>query len=113
VTVEDAGPFGAKDPVGTLGPAPEVARQALTLDQGAVSEPIARDSEAVLFEVTARTHFDGLVFASEQATVRQRIESERANELLGSLIARRRDEMGVTIDPRVFEVFGPDAQSAS
>jgi len=113
VSAEDAGPFGAQGAVGDLGPAPEVARQALALAEGEISQPIMRDNEVVLFEVTARTYFDGLQFAVEQESVRRRLESERANELLGSLIARRRDELGVTIDPRVFEVFGPSAESAS
>jgi peptidyl-prolyl cis-trans isomerase D len=113
VSVEDAGPFGAKAAVGSLGQAPEVARRALALAEGEISEPIARDGEVVLFEVTARTYFDGVAFASEQESVRHRLESERANELLGSLIARRRDELGVTIDPRVFEVFAQNSQSAS
>lgn len=113
LTVEEAGPFGANGAVGDLGQAPEIARQALSLEVGALSEPIVRGAEVVLFEVSERTHFDGLEFATQQQTLRQRLESQRANELLGSLIARRRDELGVTIDPRVFEAFAPTPQSAS
>ncbi|MCZ6507010.1 MAG: SurA N-terminal domain-containing protein [Acidobacteria bacterium] len=113
VTLESAGPFGAKGSVGSLGQAPEIALQALSMDEGAVSEPFVRETEVVLFEVTDRTRFDNAAFVAEQDAVREGLESQRLRELLRTFIGQRRDELGVTIDPRVFEAFGQTLQNAS
>jgi len=112
VTVEDAGPFGAGGNVGTLGPAVEVARQALALNAGAVSGPIVLKDDVVLFEVTGRTRFDPATFAAERDAVLERLEGERFGELMQSFLAQRRVELGVTVDPRVFEAFSPNPQQA-
>ncbi|MDH3403039.1 MAG: SurA N-terminal domain-containing protein [Acidobacteriota bacterium] len=112
-TPEDAGPFGAGGSVGTLGRAADVARLALTLDEGAISEPLTHDDEVVMFEVTARTRFDRAAYLEQEDSVRERLESERFAELLRSLLARRREELGVTYDPRVFETFGQTPESVS
>jgi len=112
VTLEEVAAFGAGGTVGSLGSAGEVTRQALALEAGAVSEPISLDDAVVLFEVTERTHFDDATFVTEQDAVRSRLESERFSELLRSFIAKRREQLGVTYDPRVFEVFAP-ANNAS
>jgi parvulin-like peptidyl-prolyl isomerase len=110
VEPEDAGPFGAGGAVGSLGVAPEVAREALALEVGEVSSAIVHQGDAVLFEVTERTHFDLVQFASERSLLRERLQRERFGELLRGLLAQRREELGVTYDPRVFETFAPDAQ---
>lgn len=112
-TVEEAGPFGLRGSVGPLGRAPEVARRALELEVGEMSPAIERDGEVVVFEVTERTRFDPVDFEGEKATVRQRLEDQRAAELLQSLLTQRRDELGVTYDPQVFEVFGQSTAGAS
>ena len=83
------------------------------MDEGALSAPIVRDGEVVMFEVTERTRFDGATFVAEQDSVRERLEGQRLGELLRSFIAQRRDELGVTFDPRVFEAFGQTPQNAS
>jgi peptidyl-prolyl cis-trans isomerase D len=113
VTLEDAGPFGAKGALGTLGTAPEVARQALGLEVGAISEPLLHGDDALLFEVTDRTHFDLVMFASERSEVKDRLQNQRFGELLRGLLTQRREELGVTYDPRVLQTFGAEAQDAS
>ncbi len=112
VTLEEIGPFGATAPIGSLGRAPEITRLALTLEPGAVSGPIERADEVVVFEVIERTRFDAAAFESEKTAVRERLESQRTGELLQGLLTQRRDELGVTFDPQVFEAFG-QTQSVS
>ncbi len=113
VTLEDAGPFGANGAVGSLGQATDVARLALTLDEGAVSEPLMLENDTVMFEVAARTRFDPVAFGAERDAARERLEGERFGELLRSFITQRREELGVTYDPRVFETFGQTPQGVS
>lgn len=113
VTVETPAPFGVDGAVGSLGQATEIARQALSLDEGSMSAPVVRDNEVVFFEVTERTRFDSVKFAGEKDAVRRRLEGQRMNEVLGGIISRRRDELGVTFDPRIFELFGQNQQGAS
>lgn len=113
VTVEAPAPFGADGAVGSLGQASDIARLALSMDAGAMSDPVVREGEVVFFEVTERTRFDSEKFAGEKDAVRERLESQRLNEVLGSIIARRRDELGVTFDPQIFEQFAPNQQGAS
>lgn len=113
VVLEDAGPFGGSGAVGSLGQAAEIAKLALALEEGAVSEPLTHENDVVMFEVAARTRFDQAEFLEERDSVRERMENERFGELLRSFISQRRDELGVTYDPRVFESFGQTPQGAS
>ncbi len=113
VTPEEAGPFGAEGTVGPLGRAAEVARRALQLETGDLSEAIVRDNEVVAFEVTERTHFDPVAFERDKDTLRTRLENQRAGEVLQSFLNRRREELDVTFDPQVLAAFGPDSGSAS
>jgi len=113
VTVETPAAFGVDGAVGSLGQAAEVARVALAMDEGAISAPIVREDEVVFFEVTERTRFDSVTFAGEKDAVRQRLEGQRMNEVLGAIITQRRAELGVTIDPQIFEAFSPTQQGAS
>jgi len=113
VTVEEVPVFNASGGVGSLGPAAEIARQVLALEQGGVSEPMVHGSDVVLLEVTERTHFDNATFETAREDVRTRLESQRLGELLRTVITDRRDELGVTYDPQVFEAFRPADQGAS
>ena len=103
----DSGEFGADDAVGELGRATEVARAALALEVGDLGGPVQLERQAILFEVTARSHFDAATFEGEKAATRDRLVAERASELLATLIAARRDELGVEYDPAFVETWAP------
>jgi hypothetical protein len=74
---------------------------------------LTHDNDVLMFEVAARTRFDPAAFLQERDSVRERLETERYGELLRSFLAQRREELGVTYDPRVFESFGQTPQGVS
>ena len=78
-----------------------------------MSDVIERQGEVVVFEVVERTEFDAVEFEAQKGAVRERLEQQRTAELLQSLLTQRRDELGVTYDPQVFEVFGQSSAGAS
>ena len=105
--------FGRRDAVGTLGRNPEVAERALALDVGEIGGPVAVDDGAVLFEVLERQRFDPARFAEELDTERNTLRDQRFGELLDSLIAERRQELGVSFDPQLVENFGLAEEAGS
>ncbi len=105
VGVEESEEFARGDSIGSLGPNLPLARTALALDEGAIGGPVSDLEGAVLFEVTERKRFDPATFEQEKDSTRSGLVTQRANEMLGGLIASRRDEMGVVYDPSFFENF--------
>ena len=107
LTVETSGAFGADSPIGgTLGTNDDVAAAALALEAGDVGDPIVAGSDVILFKVVERAHFDPAAFAEAKDAKREEIASRRLDELLGSVVAERRDALEITYDPQMAENLG-------
>ena len=105
LTIETAGPFGQDGQVGGLGRAPELAKRALALDEGAIGGPILAGDRAVLFEVTSRERFDPERFAEERSGIAEQLRQQELNQLLAALVAQKRRELGVSYDRQLLESF--------
>ncbi len=103
--VQDSGPFGNDGRITALGSQPGLAATALALDAGAIGGPVAVGNNLVLFEVSVRERFDPQQFAAERDQTREGLEGQRLQLMLSSLIERRREEMGVRLDPGFVENF--------
>ncbi len=106
--VEESGLFGARGTVGSLGPAPAVAAAALALDEGGIGGPLPTARGLVLFEVSERKRFDPELYAQEEPATRENLRGERLNQMMGALLAQRREELEVTYDPQLLANFAPD-----
>ena len=60
----------------------------------------------MVFVVTDRAEFDPAAYEAAEASTRERLEAERFNAMLTSLIAQRREELDVRFDPSLLENFG-------
>jgi hypothetical protein len=103
--VQESGEFGSTGPVGGLGANDEIVEAALALDEGQFGGPVVHDQQVVLFEVISRQRFDPEVFEQQKQRTREEIRAQRLEELLTSLINRRREEMGVRYDTRLLANF--------
>jgi len=101
----DSGEFARDGSIQGLGPAPHLAAAAMQLDAGAVGGPLVTPVGAVLFRVVKRTPFDAAKFAAERQATLDQLRRTEADRLLGSLLERRRQEVGVTYDPELVERF--------
>lgn len=108
--VEQSEEFAAGGPIGGLGAAPEVSREAMRLSQGEIGGPVATPQGAVLFRVTSRQSYDPATAAARGDEVRQRLIGERLNQLQQALIQHRREELGVTYSRQVAESLQGGAQ---
>ena len=106
--VQESGPFGADGRIAALGIQQKLAAAALALDTGDVGEPVTVGNNLVLFEVKERQRFDPVLFEAAKEETRGNLERERLQLLLASLIERRREEMGVSLDPLFVENFEVD-----
>jgi peptidyl-prolyl cis-trans isomerase D len=104
--VEESEEFGAGTLVPGLGPAPELVREALAQQEGAIGGPLVVAGRALVYQVAKRTTMDPATFATEKAALRQQIEQERVNTLLGALVNSRKQELGVTYDPPLLQTLG-------
>ena len=107
--VKDSGPFGGDGRITGLGSQPELAAAALALDTGQVGGPVAVGNNLILFEVGERQRFDAVQFAAVREQTREGLEQERLQLMLTSIIEKRREEMGVALDPSFVENFELDA----
>jgi peptidyl-prolyl cis-trans isomerase D len=98
--------FGPGGMVSGLGQAPEVVAAAFQLEVGGIGGPIATPQGPVLFEVTERTHFDPAAFAAEKEALRDRLERDELNRLLGALVERKRQELKVTYNRPLLQNMG-------
>jgi peptidyl-prolyl cis-trans isomerase D len=107
IEVEESSEFNENGVIsGALGANRSVARAALALEAGEVGGPVMTGSEAVLFRVEERRHFDPAEFEQAKDAKRQQIASQRLDDLLGSLLTERREEIEITYDPRMSENLG-------
>lgn len=107
--VQESAEFGRDGSLPGLGRSRDVIDAALSLDEGALSEPIATAQGAVLFEVTGRKTFDDAEFEERRAELREQVAGERLQQLLSSIIEQRQRDLRVKFDPRVTQDF--DIQS--
>jgi len=103
--VQESGPFGNDGRITSLGSQPELTAAALALDVGQVGGPVRVGNNLVLFEVSDRQRFDPQQFAAEREATREGLENQRLQLMLSSLVERRREEMGVRLDPGFVENF--------
>jgi peptidyl-prolyl cis-trans isomerase D len=106
VAVQDSGEFGENDPIRGLGIVPEVAREALAAQSGAIGGPVATAQGAVLFQVTDRKRFDAIEFATQKTALRESLQQQEFGRLLQALIEKRRAEMTVNYNRQLLQQFG-------
>ncbi len=104
VAIEESGSFGLREPIGALGPVPDLSREVFALSVGEFGGPVETPFGGVLFEVTERQSFDPAAFDPE--ATRSQLLSERTGTLLQSLLGRLRDELGVSYTKDFIENFG-------
>jgi peptidyl-prolyl cis-trans isomerase D len=96
-----------------LGAAASVIDAALELPAGALGGPLPLPQGAVLFEVVSREAFDAGRFAEESDALRDTLRDTELGRLTASLLARKREEIGVRYDPDLVQQLGlgrsPDA----
>ena len=66
---------------------------------------MVHDRDLVLFEVSERHRYDPLRFEQEKDAARENLRQERLGQMLGSIIAQRREEMGVQYDTQLLQNF--------
>jgi peptidyl-prolyl cis-trans isomerase D len=106
VAVQDSGEFGENDPVRGLGIVPEVAKEALAAQPGAIGGPVATAQGTVLFQVTDRKRFDAIEFATQKTALRESLQQQEFGRLLQALIEKRRAEMTVNYNRQLLQQFG-------
>ena len=113
--IEESESFGENGPGATLaGQSGEIAAAALAAEEGDIVGPIASEDGAILFEVVERVKVNPQVYAVEKAATRDALVSQRAGQLVASLVAERRKELEVSFDPQLLATFelntaGPEA----
>jgi peptidyl-prolyl cis-trans isomerase D len=102
----ESGEIGRQATIDGLGDASALAAAALALDPGQLGGPIEVGGGAVLFEVVSKSGFDAARFAAEKASIRESLERAELGRLVQSVIARRREQVGVRFDPFLVEQLG-------
>jgi len=113
LAVEESPLFGRTGGVGKLGVNREINDAALALDVDGIGGPIELADSVVLFRVTERQKFDPVEFSEEKRATRDRVVQQKANRMLSSLVQKRREELGVKIDPRLAADINRDPTSES
>ncbi len=101
----DSGTFQRTGPAGNLGDAPAVREAVFELSQGDLGGPVTLDASVVLFQVAERVAFDPTTYAALSEQTRNNLQTQRVDQLLASLVERRREEMGVTYNRQLLESF--------
>ena len=110
---KDSPEFGAQGGIPGLGVTPEINRAALALQTGQIGGPLPAGQGAVLFAVKERKNWDPLQFATARQQTRASLEQEKLGQLLGSLVERRRKELGVEFDRALLERMGISPEAAA
>lgn len=109
--IEETESFGLGGAIGSLGNNREISEAALAADEGVILGPIASDDGAVMFEVVERVRMDRAEFEEQESATRDSLERERVGQLVSALIAQRREELDVSIDPQLLANFEVDPLS--
>jgi peptidyl-prolyl cis-trans isomerase D len=105
LAVRESGQFGRGGSIAGLGRNPEATSAALALDVGDFAGPLTHQNQVLLLEVVERQRFDPQEFEAQKEEAREGVRSEKLNLLLASLVAQRRQEMGVTFDDQLLRNF--------
>jgi peptidyl-prolyl cis-trans isomerase D len=106
VPVVESPEFGAQGGVPGIGVNPELTEAAMKLQPGQLGGPVADAQGALLFEVKERKAWDPIQFAGAREQTRTTVQNEKLNQLLASLIAERRRELGVKYDQQLLDSLG-------
>jgi len=106
VKPRDSQEFGPGGFIGGLGVHSEIADAAFELDLGILGGPFVHNNNVAVIEVIERTDFDPVAFDQERDRVRQELERQELNAVLGSFIKKRRRELDVHYDNQLLESFG-------
>jgi peptidyl-prolyl cis-trans isomerase D len=112
IGVQESQEFGHGGIVPGLGYAPELAEKAMTQPLGRLAGPVGATGSAVLYEVASRTGVDPAAFAQQKDSLRDQLEQEKINAILGSLINAKKQELGVTYDPQLLKRLGLEGSGA-
>jgi peptidyl-prolyl cis-trans isomerase D len=110
VPVVESPEFGAQGGVPGIGVNPELTEAAMKLQPGQLGGPVADAQGALLFEVKERKAWDPIQFAGVREQTRTTVQNEKLNQLLASLIAERRRELGVKYDQQLLDSLGITAE---
>jgi peptidyl-prolyl cis-trans isomerase D len=105
LAVRESGQFGRGGSIAGLGNNPEATSAALALDVGGFAGPLTHQNQVLLLEVVERQRFDPQEFEAQKEEAREGVRSEKLNQLLASLVAQRRQEIGVTFDDQLLRNF--------
>ena len=110
VPVVESPEFGAQGGVPGIGVNPELTEAAMKLQPGQIGGPVTDVQGALLFEVKERKAWDPIQFAGAREQTRTTVQNEKLNQLLASLIAERRRELGVKYDQQLLDSLGITAE---
>jgi peptidyl-prolyl cis-trans isomerase D len=102
--------FGAQGAIPGIGVNPELVQEAMKLQPGQLGGPVADAQGAVLFEVKERKAWDPIQFSGVREQTRASVQNEKLNQLLASLLAERRRELGVKYDQQLLDSLGITAE---
>lgn len=112
VAVKESTEFGANGAIPGLGFNPELAKKALSLQQGQMAGPIADPQGPVLFQVTERKAWNAAEFAKNRDQTRDTVKQEKLFRVRAALLEQRRRELGVDYDRQLLESLGITADQA-
>jgi peptidyl-prolyl cis-trans isomerase D len=111
VAVKETPEFGGNGSIPGIGPSPQLVKLALSLPVGQIGGPVDASQGAVLFQVTDRKTWEPAKFAAARDQTRQSLQQQKLSSILGALLERRKQELGVSYNARQLEALGiaPDA----
>ncbi len=113
VPVVESPEFGAQGGIPGIGANPDLVEAAMKLQPGQLGGPVADAQGALLFEVKERKAWDPIQFAGAREQTRSTVQNEKLNQVLSSLLAERRREMGVKYDQQLLDSLGITADQLS
>jgi peptidyl-prolyl cis-trans isomerase D len=111
VQVKDSAEFGRQG-IPELGMSPELTRAVFALNPGQTGGPVPAGPGAVLFQVTERKQGSPQEFAAQRQATRERLEQDQLQQVLASLIERRRKELNVQYDRDLLKSLGLAGEEA-
>ena len=97
--------FGGQGAIPGIGYNPELAKTALSLQNGQVGGPVADAQGAILFQVVEHKGWDPTQYASSREQTRSNLLQEKLSRLEAALIEQRRRELGVEYDRQFLEQY--------
>ena len=104
--VRESGSFNENGTITGLGSNNDVIAAVFALNAGDLGGPVGHGENAILFEVSERVRFDPIEFAAARDQTRESVRTERVSQMLGALVAQRREEMTVSYDDELLQNLG-------